>query len=83
MCDFSPEISCIFALHAQATEEDYEKVPIEQFGLAMLRGMGWTDGNGVGRTQRYLYFRFLCARSNVMKYCFVTCNGTFMTSSSD
>jgi len=53
MCDFSPEISCIFALHAQATEEDYEKVPIEQFGLAMLRGMGWTDGNGVGRTQRY------------------------------
>jgi len=37
----------------QATEEDYEKVPIEQFGLALLRGMGWKDGDGIGRTQRY------------------------------
>jgi len=38
----------------QATEEDYDKVPIEQFGLAVLRGMGWKDGDGVGRTQRYI-----------------------------
>jgi len=37
----------------QATEDDYEKVPIEQFGLAVLRGMGWKDGDGVGRAQRY------------------------------
>jgi len=37
----------------QATEEDYEKVPIEQFGLALLRGMGWKDGDGIGKSQRY------------------------------
>jgi len=37
----------------QATEDNYEKVPVEQFGLALLRGMGWKDGEGVGRTQRY------------------------------
>lgn len=30
-------------------EEDYERVPIEQFGLAMLRGMGWKDGQGIGK----------------------------------
>lgn len=39
-------------LNVQASEEDYEKVPIEQFGLAVLRGMGWKDGDGVGRMQR-------------------------------
>ena len=46
--------SCAVITHVQATEEDYEKVPIEQFGLALLRGMGWKDGDGIGRTQRYL-----------------------------
>uniref|UniRef100_A0A0K2U045 G patch domain and KOW motifs [Danio rerio] n=1 Tax=Lepeophtheirus salmonis TaxID=72036 RepID=A0A0K2U045_LEPSM len=25
-----------------ATEEDYDSVPIEEFGMAMLKGMGWT-----------------------------------------
>jgi len=39
--------------YVQATEEDYEKVPIEQFGLALLRGMGWKDGDGIGKSQRY------------------------------
>jgi len=38
----------------QATEEDYEKVPIEQFGLALLRGMGWKESDGVGRTGKYV-----------------------------
>ena len=42
----------ILVFYVQATEEDYEKVPIEQFGLAVLRGMGWKDGDGVGRMQR-------------------------------
>lgn len=26
---------------AENTEEDYDKVPVEQFGAALLRGMGW------------------------------------------
>lgn len=31
-----------------ATLEDYTRVPVEQFGAAMLRGMGWKDGDGIG-----------------------------------
>lgn len=31
-----------------ATLEDYNRVPVEQFGAAMLRGMGWKDGDGIG-----------------------------------
>ena len=27
-----------------STMDDYENVPIEQFGMAMLRGMGWKEG---------------------------------------
>ncbi|KAI1312213.1 hypothetical protein EDD11_003198 [Mortierella claussenii] len=31
----------------QASLEDYEKVPVEEFGAALLRGMGWKgDANG-------------------------------------
>ena len=37
------------SLRAEAsTLEDYESVPIEQYGLAMLRGMGWKPGEGIG-----------------------------------
>lgn len=43
-----------YMLDVQPTEEDYEQVPVKQFGLALLRGMGWKDGDGVGRTPRYL-----------------------------
>ncbi|XP_041343898.1 G-patch domain and KOW motifs-containing protein [Pyrgilauda ruficollis] len=32
------------------TPQDYEAVPVGQFGLAMLRGMGWSQGQGIGRT---------------------------------
>lgn len=27
----------------ESTMDDYEEIPIKQFGLAMLRGMGWKD----------------------------------------
>ena len=42
-----------------ASLEDYARVPVEQFGAAMLRGMGWTEGTaasktGKGRVQPYL-----------------------------
>jgi len=37
------------SLRAEAsTLDDYENVPIEQYGLAMLRGMGWKPGEGIG-----------------------------------
>jgi len=31
---------------------DYERVPIEEFGMAMLRGMGWTKKDGIGLTNK-------------------------------
>ncbi|XP_018580756.2 G-patch domain and KOW motifs-containing protein [Scleropages formosus] len=33
-----------------STEADYERVPVEAYGLAMLKGMGWKEGEGIGRT---------------------------------
>ncbi|KAL6426276.1 hypothetical protein ACFW04_009061 [Cataglyphis niger] len=32
--------------------DDYEKVPIEDFGTAMLRGMGWKSGEGIGKNPK-------------------------------
>ena len=42
-----------------ATLEDYDRVPVSQFGAAMLRGMGWSDGstaskNGTKHIEPYL-----------------------------
>ena len=36
-------------LPEQSTMEDYESMPIEDFGAAMLRGMGWEEGKPIGR----------------------------------
>ncbi|XP_014899725.1 G-patch domain and KOW motifs-containing protein [Poecilia latipinna] len=33
-----------------STEADYESVPVEAYGLAMLKGMGWKKEEGIGRT---------------------------------
>jgi hypothetical protein len=32
-----------------ATLADYDAVPIEEFGAALLRGMGWKEGDPIGR----------------------------------
>jgi hypothetical protein len=32
-----------------ASLKDYEAVPVEEFGAALLRGMGWKEGEAVGR----------------------------------
>jgi hypothetical protein len=38
---------CDVAMRAdQASDEAYESMPIEEFGRAMLRGMGWKEGEG-------------------------------------
>jgi hypothetical protein len=37
-------------LPPQASLEAYEVVPVEVFGEALLRGMGWHEGRGLGRT---------------------------------
>ncbi|KAF5907300.1 G patch domain and KOW motifs-containing protein, partial [Clarias magur] len=31
-----------------STEADYEQVPVEAYGFAMLKGMGWKQGEGIG-----------------------------------
>ncbi|RLU17346.1 hypothetical protein DMN91_009580 [Ooceraea biroi] len=36
----------------ESTLEDYEKIPIDAFGLAMLRGMGWKPGKGIGKNEK-------------------------------
>lgn len=35
----------------EATLEDYERIPVEQFGAALLRGMGWKPGQAASRTR--------------------------------
>ncbi|KAH9523547.1 hypothetical protein Btru_040316 [Bulinus truncatus] len=33
-------------------EADYEKIPIEHYGMAMLRGMGWNKNRGIGKNAK-------------------------------
>lgn len=35
----------------EPTLDDYENVPIGDYGMAMLRGMGWKEGMVVGKNQ--------------------------------
>jgi hypothetical protein len=35
-----------------ATLEDYERVPVSEFGAALLRGMGWKPGQAASRTRK-------------------------------
>ncbi|XP_005112486.1 G-patch domain and KOW motifs-containing protein [Aplysia californica] len=30
-------------------DADYDQIPIEHFGMAMLRGMGWNESRGIGK----------------------------------
>ncbi|KAF8782637.1 G-patch domain and KOW motifs-containing [Argiope bruennichi] len=36
----------------ESTLEDYEKIPVEHFGMAMIRGMGWKEGEGIGNNNK-------------------------------
>lgn len=50
---FSHDILLLFSINThQSVDADYEQVPIEQYGQALLRGMGWTEGMGVGKKGR-------------------------------
>ncbi|EDQ86906.1 uncharacterized protein MONBRDRAFT_27691 [Monosiga brevicollis MX1] len=39
---------------AELSLQEYDRVPIEQFGTAMLRGMGWQKGEAIGGTNKGL-----------------------------
>ncbi len=39
-------------LHTRTHTQAYESMPIEEFGRAMLLGMGWKEGQGVGRNRK-------------------------------
>ncbi|KAF7315242.1 G-patch domain-containing protein [Mycena indigotica] len=56
IADIIPSISEADALKQDVEElpdvaslEDYARVPVEQFGLALLRGMGWKEGTAASR----------------------------------
>ncbi|ORX53072.1 hypothetical protein DM01DRAFT_1336259 [Hesseltinella vesiculosa] len=34
------------------TMDDYEKIPVDAFGEALLRGLGWQKGEGIGRNRK-------------------------------
>jgi len=36
----------------EATLHDYERIPVSQFGMAMLRGMGWKPGEPASRNKK-------------------------------
>ncbi|XP_046422465.1 G-patch domain and KOW motifs-containing protein isoform X1 [Neodiprion fabricii] len=36
----------------ESTLEDYESIPIDAYGMAMLRGMGWKPGKGIGKNEK-------------------------------
>lgn len=45
------EDAAVLEEKAEPTIEDYENVPISDYGLAMLRGMGWKEGTVIGKRQ--------------------------------
>ena len=44
----------VVELPDSATLEDYERVPVSQFGAALLRGMGWKEGTSASRKNKGL-----------------------------
>lgn len=36
----------------EPTLDDYETVPISDYGMAMLRGMGWREGMSIGKNTK-------------------------------
>ena len=42
----------LYHLSLQCTQREYEEIPIEEFGKAMVRGMGWKEGEAIGSTNK-------------------------------
>ena len=51
-CMFVFSISLFFPATPKSTMDDYEDMPIDQFGAAMLKGMGWKPGEAIGLNKK-------------------------------
>ncbi|KAI7890877.1 DExH-box splicing factor binding site-domain-containing protein [Mucor mucedo] len=36
----------------ETTMDAYDNIPVEEFGAALLRGLGWNEGDGIGRNRK-------------------------------
>ncbi|CEG80607.1 hypothetical protein RMATCC62417_14913 [Rhizopus microsporus] len=36
----------------ETTMEEYERLPVDEYGAALLRGLGWNEGEGIGRNRK-------------------------------
>jgi len=39
----------------ESTLEDYDRVPVDQFGSYVLRNLGWSEGSAIGRTNAQVF----------------------------
>jgi len=51
-------------LPPESTVEEYERMPVEAFGEALLRGMGWKEGRGIGRGKQDVEAKELVRRAD-------------------
>lgn len=51
-------------LPPESTIEEYERMPVEAFGEALLRGMGWKEGRGIGRGKKDVEAKELVRRAD-------------------
>jgi hypothetical protein len=51
----------------EASLEAYEGIPVEEFGEAMLRGMGWSHGMGIGLRAKGPVAPYECPRRKVAR----------------
>ena len=42
----------LFNICLQPEEANYDEIPIEAYGIAMLKGMGWKQGQGIGKNNK-------------------------------
>ncbi|KAI4460391.1 g patch and kow-containing [Holotrichia oblita] len=47
-----PTGSQINQANSESTLDDYNNIPINDFGMAMLRGMGWSESSGIGKNNQ-------------------------------
>ena len=49
----------IIIFNQQSSLDDYETIPVEAYGMAMLRGMGWKASEGIGLSRKGYIFAII------------------------